>query len=43
MKTKRIKQTGMEVMDSIQLSKINGGKTIYIIVDGKLVPIEVPS
>ena len=42
MKSKDIIGSEMEVMDAIQLSKIKGGKTVYILINGKLVPFEVP-
>jgi len=41
MKTKSILKSGMEVLDSAQLRKIVGGRTVYVLIDGKLVPIEV--
>jgi hypothetical protein len=42
MKTKSVIQSEMEVMDATQLSKIKGGTVIYIIVDGKRIPVIIP-
>jgi len=42
MNTKSIIQSGMEVMDATQLSKINGGRKVIIIKDGRPIVIEIP-
>jgi len=42
MKTKSILKSGMEVLDSAQLSKIKGGRTVVIYIDGRRYEFEVP-